>query len=58
MAVTIDPITNRVMLASIPRDLVVRMDLQTTSGRTWTNKINAAYEVPYTNIICCVAPQY
>jgi len=58
MAVTIDPTSNRVMLASIPRDLVVPMDLQTTPGRTWTNKINAAYEVPYTNIICCVAPQY
>jgi LCP family protein required for cell wall assembly len=58
MAVTIDPTTNRVMLVSIPRDLVVHMDLQTTPGRTWTNKINAAYEVPYTNIICCVASQY
>ena len=57
MAVTIDPTTDRVMLASIPRDLVVRMDLQ-TPGRIWTNKINAAYEVPYTNIICCVASQY
>src|ERR1700686_3891170 len=58
MAVTIDPTTNRVILASIPRDLVVHMDLQTTPGRSWTNKINAAYEVPLTNIICCVAPQY
>ncbi|MDQ2942434.1 MAG: LCP family protein [Candidatus Dormibacteraeota bacterium] len=58
MAVTIDPNTNRVMLASIPRDLVVSMNLQTPSSRTWTNKINAAYEVPYTNIICCVDPQY
>jgi LCP family protein required for cell wall assembly len=58
MAVTIDPSTNRVMLASIPRDLVVHMDLQSTPGRIWTNKINAAYEVPYTNIICCVASQY
>jgi LCP family protein required for cell wall assembly len=58
MAVTIDPNSNRVMLASIPRDLVVHMDLQSTPGRTWTNKINAAYEVPYTNIICCVASQY
>ncbi len=58
MAVTIDPVTNRVMLASIPRDLVVHMNLQSPSSRTWTNKINAAYEVPYTNIICCVAPQY
>ena len=58
MAVTIDPNSNRVMLASIPRDLVVHMDLQSTPGRTWTNKINAAYEVPYVNIICCVASQY
>jgi LCP family protein required for cell wall assembly len=58
MAVTIDPATGRVMLASIPRDLVVHMNLQTPSSRTWTNKINAAYEVPLTNIICCVDPQY
>ena len=58
MAVTIDPTTDRVMLASLPRDLVVHMNLQTPSSRTWTNKINAAYEVPYTNIICCVDPQY
>src|SRR6202521_3662664 len=49
MAVTIDPATNRVSLASIPRDLVVHMDLQTTPGRIWTNKINAANEVPLTN---------
>jgi LCP family protein required for cell wall assembly len=58
MAVSIDPVTNRVMMLSIPRDLVVHMNLQTDSNRIWTNKINAAYEVPYTNIICCVAPQY
>jgi LCP family protein required for cell wall assembly len=58
MAVTIDPASNRVMLASIPRDLVVPMNLQDPSSRTWANKINAAYEVPYTNIICCVAKQY
>ncbi|HET7337905.1 MAG TPA: LCP family protein [Candidatus Dormibacteraeota bacterium] len=58
MAVTIDPNTNRVMMASIPRDLVVHMNLQTNPSRTWTQKINAAYEVPYTNIICCVDPQY
>ncbi|MEO8744291.1 MAG: LCP family protein [Candidatus Dormibacter sp.] len=58
MAVTIDPNTNRVMMLSIPRDLVVHMNLQTPSSRTWTNKINAAYEVPLTNIICCVASQY
>jgi LCP family protein required for cell wall assembly len=58
MAVSIDPVTSRVMLLSIPRDLVVRMNLQSDSSRVWTNKINAAYEVPYTNIICCVAKQY
>ena len=58
MAVTIDPNSHRVMLASIPRDLVVRMNLQTNPNSYWTQKINAAYEVPYVNIICCVAPQY
>jgi LCP family protein required for cell wall assembly len=58
MAISIDPVTNRVMMLSIPRDLVVRMNLQSDASRTWTNKINAAYEVPYTNIICCVAKQY
>ena len=47
-----------VMLASVPRDLVVRMNLQDPSSRTWANKINAAYEVPYTDIICCVAKAY
>ena len=58
MAVSIDPTSNRVMMLSIPRDLVVRMNLQSDASRSWTNKINAAYEVPYTNIICCVAKQY
>ncbi len=58
MAVTIDTNSHRAMLASIPRDLVARMNLQTSPNSIWTNKINAAYEVPYTNIICCVAPQY
>jgi len=58
MAVTIDPNSHRVMLASIPRDLVVHMNLQTNQSSIWTNKINAAYEVAYTNIICCIAPQY
>src|SRR6202165_2283528 len=58
MTVTIDPASHRVMLASIPRDLVVQMNLQSNPSRIWTNKINAAYEVPYTNIICCVAGQY
>src|ERR1700738_236788 len=58
MAVTIDPTTGRVMLMSIPRDLVVHMNLQTPSSRIWTNKINAAFEVPYVSIICCVAPEF
>src|ERR1700674_138485 len=58
MAVTIDPNTNRVMLASIPRDLTLGMNLQNPPSRIWYQKINAAYEVPYTNIICCVASQY
>ncbi|MHB8588007.1 MAG: LCP family protein [Candidatus Dormibacteraceae bacterium] len=58
MAVTIDPTSDRVMLASIPRDLTVQMNLQNPSSRIWTQKINAAYEVPYTNVICCVASQY
>ena len=58
MAVSIDPVSNRVMMVSIPRDLVVKMNLQDPATRTWANKINAAYEVPYTNIICCVAKQY
>jgi LCP family protein required for cell wall assembly len=58
MAVSIDPTSNRVMMASIPRDLVVHMNLQSNSSRIWTQKINAAYEVPYTSIICCVASQY
>ncbi|TMC89594.1 MAG: LytR family transcriptional regulator [Chloroflexi bacterium] len=58
MAVTIDPNSHRVMLASIPRDLVVHMNVQSNPNSIWTNKINAAYEVPYTSIICCVASQY
>ncbi|TMC83983.1 MAG: hypothetical protein E6J08_01045, partial [Chloroflexi bacterium] len=58
MAVSIDPTSNRVMMASIPRDLVVHMNLQSTTSRVWVNKINAAYEVPYTNIICCVDSKY
>ncbi len=58
MAVSIDPVTNRVMMLSIPRDLVVQMNLQSNPSRIWTNKINAAYEVPYTSIICCVDSKY
>jgi LCP family protein required for cell wall assembly len=58
MAVTIDPASNRVSMVSIPRDLVVSMNLQDNASRIWVNKINAAYEVPYVSIICCVASQY
>src|SRR5437879_7399057 len=58
MAVTIDPATNRVSMVSIPRDLVVGMNLQSNSSRIWVNKMNAAYEVPLVSIICCVAAQY
>src|ERR1700692_2353677 len=58
MAATIDTNTNRVMLASIPRDLTLGMNLQNPPSRIWYQKINAAYEVPYTNIICCVASQF
>lgn len=58
MAITIDPNSNRVMMASIPRDLVVHMNLQSNPNRVWVQKINAAFEVPYTDIICCVASQY
>src|SRR6266853_1434604 len=58
MAVTIDPASDRVSMVSIPRDLVVGMNLQSNPGRIWVNKINAAYEVPVVSIICCVASQY
>ncbi len=58
MAVTIDPASSRVSMVSIPRDFVVRMQLQSNPNRVWINKINAAYEVPYVDIICCVASQY
>src|SRR5260370_38945444 len=58
MAVTIDAATSRVAMVSIPRDLTLGMNLQSNPNRLWYQKINAAYEVPYVNIICCVAPQY
>ena len=58
MSVTIDSASGRVMMASIPRDLVVHMNLQSNPSRIWVQKINAAYEVAYTDIICCVASQY
>lgn len=58
MSIQIDPVSGRVAMVSIPRDLTVHMNLQNPSSRVWVQKINAAYEVPYTNIICCVASQY
>jgi LCP family protein required for cell wall assembly len=58
MAVSIDPASGRVAMVSIPRDLVVGMNLQSDPSRVWINKINAAYEVPYVSIICCVASDY
>jgi polyisoprenyl-teichoic acid--peptidoglycan teichoic acid transferase len=58
MTVTIDPVSHRVMMASIPRDLVVHMNLQSNPARIWTNKINAAYEVPIISIIGDVSSTY
>jgi LCP family protein required for cell wall assembly len=58
MSITIDPTTGRVMMVSVPRDLTVHMNLQSNPSREWVQKINAAFEVPYTNVICCVASQY
>lgn len=58
MSIEIDPVSGRVVMASIPRDLTVHMNLQSNANRIWVQKINSAYEVPYTNIICCVASQY
>jgi LCP family protein required for cell wall assembly len=58
MSVTIDPTSNKVAMVSIPRDLTLGMNLQSNPNRIWYQKINAAYEVPYVDIICCVAPQY
>jgi polyisoprenyl-teichoic acid--peptidoglycan teichoic acid transferase len=45
MAVSIDPTTKRVVETSIPRDLYVRIDAW-QDGRTFFEKINAAFEVP------------
>src|SRR5260370_2705900 len=58
MVVTIDPASDRVAMVSIPRDLVVGMNLQSNWSRIWVNKINAAYEVPLVSMSCCVASQY
>ena len=37
MAVTIDPASNRVSMVSVPRDLVVHMNLQDNPSRVWIN---------------------
>lgn len=44
MVVSIDPVSQRVLEASIPRDLYVRIDAW-RDGRQYTEKINAAFEV-------------
>lgn len=44
MVITVDPRTKRVLEASIPRDLYVRIDAW-QDGRTYTEKINTAFEV-------------
>jgi anionic cell wall polymer biosynthesis LytR-Cps2A-Psr (LCP) family protein len=45
MAVSIDPVSKRVVEISVPRDLYVRIDAW-QDGRNYTEKINAAFEVP------------
>jgi LCP family protein required for cell wall assembly len=45
MAISIDPANHRIMESSIPRDLYVRIDAW-QDGRPFTEKINAAFEVP------------
>jgi anionic cell wall polymer biosynthesis LytR-Cps2A-Psr (LCP) family protein len=45
MAISVDPSTQRIMEISIPRDLYVRIDAW-QDGRAYTEKINAAFEVP------------
>jgi anionic cell wall polymer biosynthesis LytR-Cps2A-Psr (LCP) family protein len=47
MAVSIDPVTRRVVEVSVPRDLYVRIDAW-QDGRKYSEKINAAFEVPNT----------
>src|ERR1700682_5609723 len=37
LAVSIDPVTNRVMMASIPRDLTLQMNLQSNPNRLSTS---------------------
>jgi len=45
MAISIDPTSKRIVETSIPRDLYVRIDAW-QDGRVYTEKINAAFEVP------------
>jgi len=45
MVVSIDPTSQRILEASIPRDLYVRIDAW-QDGRQYADKINAAFEVP------------
>jgi LCP family protein required for cell wall assembly len=45
MAISIDPAAKRIVETSIPRDLYVRIDAW-QDGRLYTEKINAAFEVP------------
>jgi len=45
MAISIDPASKRMVEISIPRDLYVRIDAW-QDGRPYTQKINAAFEVP------------
>jgi LCP family protein required for cell wall assembly len=45
MALVLDPSSQRMLEISIPRDLYVRIDAW-QDGRVYTEKINAAYEVP------------
>src|SRR5215471_5613879 len=45
MAISIDPATKRVVEISVPRDLWVRIDAW-QDGRAYSQKINAAFEVP------------
>src|SRR5207244_10428103 len=46
MVVSLDPANQRIMEVSIPRDLYVRIDAW-QDGRPYTEKINAAFEVPH-----------
>lgn len=45
MIVTIDPASGRVAETSVPRDLWVKMPVNPALGTTWSEKINAAYEI-------------